>query len=259
MTIDPDDEVLVDLRGSCTKDEAVAKLIGWNRGPFRKRYIQLAEGGIPRDQWPHIYTPDEPLHEQLRGLREQALRRFYSAYNDGASEEELDACLSEVDAIDSIINQASAFMIDIEDECAMADRSRLRIDPEATRETGITHLTVASIDAWAREKYAGLSIYGDAVATVRPAPPATEKQRRQRKLENLFTTFAFALDALADQPGRRYRHEGGALNVKALAEDLSARSKQANNNQVMKEQSAESIKDRIEEAIKTKRSHLPLK
>jgi len=262
---DSEPEHLVDLRPSCTRDEAVAKLIGWRRGPLLRKYFLVTEDGVSADQLPDLLSTEMPLHEQLAAVREAALRRLESALQAEAPENELDERLASVDAIDALIRKAYTFMIELEDEISKGESSRLRVDHEATRETGKGHFTLASIDAWARDKYGGLSILDDATA-VESRQPATwglsdgspEKAVRQRKLDNVLTTLAFALEALAEKVGKRYQHETGALNVKALANDLSARAAKANKDQFLKDQSAEAIKDRIEAALKTKRSQLPL-
>lgn len=75
--ISPLDQTIADLRTSCTKDEAVAKLIGWMQGPIRARYIDITEHGIPAEQLVHLHSLDGSLQDILNEQREAASNKLH--------------------------------------------------------------------------------------------------------------------------------------------------------------------------------------
>lgn len=60
------DEIVIDLRTTCSKDEAAAKLLGWLRGPIYSKYIQITTSEIQKtkneQQKPDIAIPYKNPH-----------------------------------------------------------------------------------------------------------------------------------------------------------------------------------------------------
>ena len=85
--INAEDDIIVNLRTSCTKDEAVAMLLGWLRGPIKPRNIQISEDGLSLDQLPFLQSLEGSLQDQLQELVDaasQAFRLFHRYTGSGA-------------------------------------------------------------------------------------------------------------------------------------------------------------------------------
>jgi hypothetical protein len=116
--INLDDEMLPDLSSSCTTDVAVAKMLGWMHGPLRRKYTLVTLNGVSEDQLPLLYSLDVSLDEQLLELLEAAKNALYKAAESGASAEGLQELAGVV-----------------------------------TKKTGVTHITLKSLDQWARKEH----------------------------------------------------------------------------------------------------------
>lgn len=77
--VNPEDEIHIDFQTSVTKEEAVAKMLGWMQGPIYPKYIQVTENGISADQLTSLHFMDGSLKEQLLELRETARSEFLDA------------------------------------------------------------------------------------------------------------------------------------------------------------------------------------
>jgi hypothetical protein len=248
-------------------DVAVAKMLGWMRGHIRKRIIQGTEYGIPEDQLPYLHSLEGPLQEQLLEMRIAARQALEVAAENYTSDDTFYYDLRDkeeaVIRCDELLNKAATYFRDIQDEISKGGLSDLKIDQQATVQTGETHLTLNSIDRWAKGKY-GISIIENSNAqesTQKIADKSDEQpdEKRERngglsktKADHLYTTFAFLLEAFSLKfPAYSLN---GEINVKATAEFLSKQAVIAG--EPMQGQRPESIKDRIEEAMKIKKSKL---
>jgi len=157
--INAEDEVLIDTRSSCTKEQAVIKLLGWMRGPALKRVIRLVDGVIPDSELPHYCFADESLDEFLAERRERASNAFRNAVASGLySHADLVALEDEVGKCDGLIEKAAIYHRDITDDLADTAAGTLRVDADETARQGTPHITLNSLDRWARKKY-GISIF----------------------------------------------------------------------------------------------------
>lgn len=153
----PEDEVIIDLKTSCTKDEAVAKMLGWMKGSIRKRVINVTEHGIPADELPYLHTFEGPLESYLVDLRNAATDELLKAFEMDAAD---DVRVEKDNAVDKCVEKielAHAYLADIDDELAKGELSALRIDKENTRKFGEERITIRSLHDWALKKY-GLHI-----------------------------------------------------------------------------------------------------
>lgn len=162
------DCILVDLSSSCTKDVAVAKLLGWMRGPIRRRYVEMTEDGIPLEQMDYLHTLEGTLADTLAEIRAGAQRRLSEAFDAEADEDEMDIRLAEVQKCDEMIYRAAQYTRDIDDELSKNSDNVLRIDERETARTGDVHINLSSLDQWAIEKY-GIAVVEPATTTISQA------------------------------------------------------------------------------------------
>lgn len=266
------DAFKLDLRTSCTRDEAVAKLVGWMRSPIRRAFVEKQDGGVSADEMreaPSLLGGS--LQRRLEDMRAQALQRLLTAPKGRAAGDEIERRLAALAQADELIERAFRFGIDFDAEVANGANSRIRVDERATKETGVEHYTLDSIDHWGREKYGGLSVLGEAAARPEPGDAGSQRpgqqpatadvdrptKRTERWVNNLLTTFAFAVETIADRPGRKLRHTDGSVNVAQVAEELEERAAKANDGKSLDDHKFEAIKDRIEAAMKAKKDQLP--
>lgn len=173
--ITPIDEVTSDPRISCTKEEAVAKLLGWMRGSKRLSHIHLTSDGlIDTDKLPYLYQLPSALFDLIDEERESASRLLISAVVAGNLEKQsrLERVVGYWDAVGQ---RAWRYKLDIEDELSQRE-PELVVDKEKTEETGITHITVVSLDRWALRTY-GIVITGAPDGSCFDAQPPRSTRR----------------------------------------------------------------------------------
>jgi hypothetical protein len=205
------------------------------------------------------------LEEQLEELREAARQEFVAALEAGASYEVLKAKEAAVYAAEALIHKAHKFILDICEELAGGEDSAIEVDREETEHTGATHLTLRSLDRWARKKYRISILEGsdsplpsEGTAAQAPAPDEAEESGHERGLSktrahHFLTTFAFLVEAFISRAEKR----GDNLNISEVAKHIEKLAKAANKGQPLNGQSAEAIKDRIEKAMRKKKERLP--
>lgn len=259
--INPVDEVFIDLRTSCTKDEAVAKMLGWMKGNIRPKYIEVTEHGIPAEQLQHLHSLEGSLQDELLEQREAARRKLIEA---AESDGDIGEAYEAVEKCDDLIRKAATYLLDIDDEISKGESSDLRIDRQATDSSGIIHITIKSLDQWARQY--GISIIEASASNTENANALTQLEEQyeeedndleqglsKKSAESLYTTLAFLVEAYiaADKSSRR---PDGSPNVLAIAENLESlatcASKQGT---TIPGQGAQSIKKRITKALEIQR------
>lgn len=182
--INTEDEVCYDLRSSCTEEEAVAMLLGWLRGERRTRHIQVTLDGINPDQFPYLPSLPDTLEATIREQREKASIEFHNAVVNGEIEV-AKAKEAIVEDWDQLAKRARRYRIDITDELTTSD-SALRIDQVTTTASGITHITLKSLDHWSRKEY-GIAILDDEPVVTESRPPPSnpiEKKPPRTKMRD---------------------------------------------------------------------------
>lgn len=259
------DEISIDFRTSCSKDEAVAKLLGWMQGSVHRKYIHLTDAGISADQLPYLHTLDGSLADHLLELRQAAHLELSSAFDAGAAPEILDEKESVVTHWDDEIKKAAKYLRAIDDELSKGIESALSLDQEASREAGTPQILLNSLDRWAQTKYKNLVFSTDADEPANGKPMAQSEQdeplaplseSRSPKDENLLASFAFLVE-LYSATLPKLHHDDGTPKVDVVAKCIAQHAIKMNNKMKLRGQSDEAIKDRIEEAMKVKRSKLP--
>ena len=155
----PSEQFTLKFKSSCSKDDAVAKLLGWLKGPIHHEVIEITEHGVSLEQLIHMETLVFSLEKHLSLLRQEAMYRASELVDGGVQKELIDEKLEEVLDIEDLISLAEKYMRDVEDELDKRDLSTLQIDYLATDRAGRVHIKINSLGAWAHKKY-GISIDG---------------------------------------------------------------------------------------------------
>ena len=189
--INAEDDIIVNLRTSCTKDEAVAMLLGWLRGPIKPRNIQISEDGLSLDQLPFLQSLEGSLQDQLQEL---------------------------VDAA----SQAR----DIDDEINSHTNHRLIVDEFETNRTGEQHISISSLDRWARDEHQIPIVENEydepnvISGTSKGRATSESEELSPTKTRSSHITTALLIKALANSSGKKYVH-GDSPNIKEIATRLS--------------------------------------
>ncbi len=296
--LNPEDEVLINLRASFTRDETAAKLLGWMRGPIFPKNIEVDVWGIPESQLPYVASLQGSLQDHLTELRQAARQRLIEAAESYAGAQTastastidspassgrprtrrsntsagpraeaitLEMLSAKEDAVrdcEKLILRAQGYLNDIEEEFAKGSSSVLQVDQEATSKTGTTHFTAKSINLWSLQKYR-ISIFDaprsgeteDDQSDYAPDVRTAKGDLTRRSADSLFVTFAVLMESFLEKSNDELLGSKGAPVVAAIAKHLSERAIKVGKRGPAFGQSAERIKDRIEEArsVKAKR------
>lgn len=241
--IKPEDEINIDFQTSVTKEGATARMLGWIKGHIQPKYIQITENGIPTDILKTLPFEDSSLMRGLQALRETARLAFIESAEAGDSTFTTREKEEAVEQCDEQIKKAVSYLVDIEDEIAKGDSSDLNIDRHRTDNTGVIHIRLKSLDRWARKNY-GISILDPSpkhVTDNSSNQPESQQQNEpesgKTKLEHLYTTFAFLVEALAET-ATKYRKGGDTLNVSAIATHIAGLASEAGKQNEIPGQSA---------------------
>jgi hypothetical protein len=204
------------------------------------------------------------LEERLSELAESARQALIRAANDDAPFEVIHERSTAVEEVRALITTARSFLMDIEDELLKGPQSALRVDDEATRRTGITHINLRSVDKWIaathrRPVAEGVSpVAHDPVAASGPG-------KRSKREESVYVTLALAVIAFARKAKGKYVRHGvdagkasndSDLNMSAVHEHLAEIAASLVESGQFPEQSVSSIKLRLREAFEAKRRAL---
>jgi hypothetical protein len=169
----PSENVVLDLRTSCTKDEAAAKLIGWMKGHVRHDYpSHLDDDEITVDNFVYTHSLVYGLQEQLTILLNAEWNRYYdTAACANVTQEMIDEHFMAIAECDDLVRRVATYLCDIDEELdkefEQSGSSALKIDRRTTESSGEIHITLRSLDQWAQKKY-GISIL-DSVTSVTAA------------------------------------------------------------------------------------------
>jgi len=260
--IKAEDDVVVNLTTSCTKDEATAKLLGWLQGGVRLQISLVTLYGVSVDQFKHLHSLDGPLQEEIQELRDNARQKFLDSFDSDLDEAEIKARQLAVEELDALANKAAKYASDIDEALHSSD---LRIDEQNSKSTGEQYILNSSLDTWAQNKY-GISIF-DHHYDVKQTNSATKSLSEEEptadnatglsatKAENLYVTFALLTQIFSETALNKYK-KGNGINVTAIAKQLFNAGREAASGD-FRGQSIEGIKDRIEDAQKALQESLP--
>lgn len=221
------DLILVDLSTTCNADVAVAKLLGWMRGPIRRVSLSMEEDDFTINQAAYIDIQRGLLAELLRHFRASAQRRHFEAFEAGDSEDVVAPLWAEVVLCDDTIYKAAQYMRDIHDELNKDANCALQLDAYQTAQTGERRITISSLNTWATEKY-GISVAEDYVgasaktqknaniATPMPKDGSFDEAMLIKPMETAYASFGFLLASFA--ASRSDCRIGERLNASGIAE-----------------------------------------
>jgi hypothetical protein len=178
--INPEDDICYDLRPGWTEEEAVAKLLGWMQGARRIPNLMVTEEGIDIEQLPHILTLPCSLEKFIVDEREPASARFVNACVNG----DFAAAQKWEDRVmfwDAIAERAARYKLAIQQELSRPN-SKLIVDPDLTSQSGKRHITLLSLDQWARRTF-GIAIL-DKESPSDGSLPALPKRPRSKMQES---------------------------------------------------------------------------
>jgi hypothetical protein len=254
--INAEDEVTIDLRRSCTREEAAIKILGWMRGPIQK---VASETDDPLNSLLNNGKFNSPLTDLLQKEREAARQDMLDAVDAGVDTTVFINKEYSVKRLDELIYRVTDYLDDIDDELAKTDQSALRIDQITTEKTATEHISLRSLDAWARSKY-GISIRGEWEPTQpqesfasqpnnQPQPDGTISENDlETREKNLFVTLALLAKVLADAvPGGTLR-SGGDFNSSAIAKRVFSEASKTGDR--FTGQSEEAVRKRLDKAKK---------
>jgi hypothetical protein len=132
-----------------TVDEAVAMLLGMVDGPVRFR---VTHDNPTAEEQEHLDCLTFSVAEELNETKEQAESDLAEAKAEGQPNEIIDRKCAAVEKATDEIAKARTFFCDIEDELSKGESSALRTykTPSSIEST---HLTISSLDEWARKRY----------------------------------------------------------------------------------------------------------
>ena len=161
--INPEDETVIVKYDSCSKDEAVAKMIGWMRNPKRLKHIKFTKMGVDSDYFEHMPTvfggsildlinqQREIARNKLLDIAEESIACKDKTLKDSF----LDAINTQDDVIkswDEKLEKAILYLNAIEKELSKGTYSELQLDEELTQVNGSAHITLLSLCDWAKDK-----------------------------------------------------------------------------------------------------------
>lgn len=255
--IPAEDEFILNLSASCTVDQAVLRLIGWGRDTVYLTDVRQTGDGEFLKNHQMIYRPDFGLNEFLTELYKRALLLYADAVSDDATEEDVQRALAlhfhRIDETQVFIEKARSYKMDIVDELAKGVESKLRLDKDASAQSGIAHITIKSLDDWSDTTYA---VTKDTAGN----EPESDLQNLLEKLEDvdgtkksdlgLYVTLALAVQAFAKKAGGKYIRDGDEVNVLQVSEHFaSLGTKQRAKDSNLHGQSVSAIRARIKTAL----------
>ena len=257
--INPEDDIVVDPKTSCSREEAVAKLMGWLQGARRRPFTEVTLHGISADQLVNMHTFDSStVMELLQGHRLEAQEAFFAAANSDDLVETIQAKEMVVIECDRLIDKAQAYFVDFDDEAANGDASALRVDTDATDHFGVTHYTLKSVDAWTMSTY-GVSII-DPAKSKPVAPQFADYDLKERgtkdglsktEADNLYITLGLLISHYAAQkPGGRLNKTGGGVKQSGVLKDLLSVIKTAAGDKEFPGQGERTVGGHIKESLK---------
>ena len=172
---DPKSQVIVEIIGSVTKDEAVALLLGWSVDPKRSAFVRLDRFGITDDQFRTLpsmgQSVSEILSDQLNVAQDMLQHSNSLLANDQGpaphiskaeadeyrsilanAKKEANEAQAKIDHWNQEIEKAAQVMRDITTEFNKNSSQLEKAMPEDVTDGRIL-ISIDSLDLWARKNY----------------------------------------------------------------------------------------------------------
>jgi hypothetical protein len=231
MLLKPGPDTYIDDRPSCTKEEAVAKLIGWMRGKIRLYHMDLDKfGAYVPEQLPYLHTLEGTVLGVLHDQHSAALAALRFAEASGEGDRAIEGWRKAVADYEKQRVAAARYSEELDVEIARVP-SELVLDYAAMDEKGGIHITLDSLDKWASKKGIAISVLSDTkledVPQVEVEGRLVRREMQQKGwltpalADNLHVTLALAIVALARERSV-YRTADSQVNVDGIATELEA-------------------------------------
>lgn len=286
--ISPEDPIYIDPRTSCTKDEAIAKLLGWMQGDIRHRHIEMTLEGVPAESLMHMPCFEGSIWDFLTAQRQDAQFALQMSLDDNTEFQTIDRLVEKISDLKETIIKAKKYQREIDDELAKGSESALKIDEFQSGSTGGTHISIKTLDQWAIQKY-GISVLDFSKSTfletdiggtqitdvsvpgpVSSAPLSVveddvnesdvEGELSKTVAKNLYITFSLLLDDFISHHGGTYRHADGRPNIANIVkyiQDLAAKTTESSKGiGKLPGQGTRTLQTHVIKAIATKREAL---
>lgn len=167
-----DDEIILNFDESCTKEEAVGKMLGWMRGHKRLKFVKDNKygTGVEEQFLPYITHLKFPLDKQLTAIRQVVWNELMDIVDAADAEKKIGNdeeyhnlenkfCVKhdQLDKCDEDAENSVQWLLAINNEIKKGKDSLINIDLVKTEELGELHFTIESLDIWAR-KQLGVSV-----------------------------------------------------------------------------------------------------
>ena len=196
--INPEDESVIVNIDSCSKDEAVAKMIGWMRHPKRLKYLKTTQICIHSDYFEHMPTVyGGSILDLIKQQREIARNKLLDIAEESivCKDESLkDSLLDSINTQDDVIKswdekleKAILYLNAIEKELSKGTYSELQTDEDLTQVNGSVHITLISLCDWAIKNY-GITLIAEPNKFIQVSVKPYEAQRKDAlciEIENI--------------------------------------------------------------------------
>lgn len=239
----------IDLEVYYTKDEAIALLIGMGD----VRYLPINDDVDTGE----IDIPPFWLEYELKEMYECAEGEYKLAIYEKETKEVIEEKLNKCERIKELIKKANICAQYFDDEVAKGDSSVLRVYKPKSSHT--PHYTYNSIRKWWEGVESEIHKIDSTLFTENQSAnnkkadndPNEGDWSSEPKRDNVYTTLAFLVEAFANT-APKYKY-GDKPNAKAIGKHLAALAKEANDNDDLLGQGAETIRKLIALALKTKK------
>jgi hypothetical protein len=260
---DPVYAIETEFPTSCPTEDAVDALVG-------DEFEEDAQGNATDLSMYEIDSLIDPViswDRTIEPLREKISQRLSKAAAAGRPTKTYQRKLNALVKYEEKMRKHHLYLIDIEDELAKGESSALRVDQRATEKTGRVHITLRSLDLWARNQYDISILDRSALNPVTEKSPDRQEHQQENEsapkggmgrisMESLYTTFAFLIEAFC-KTASKYRHADGRPNAAVITEHLAQLAIEAKGPDSPLGQGVVSIGDRIEAALRIKRKKYP--
>lgn len=188
---------LLEFNKSCTKREAVAKMLGWMQGPLydNKEFMESEEDFLSENHLNFAQSLDDSLENIMCKLLCSIQRDLEEAKTENASDDVIKRKEAAYDKYMTKIHKVESYLASIEEELGKGESSALKIDQEATRKSGIPHIMLGSLDQWAREKH-GIAILASTYSKFTANTLAKSLDKSDQSVSgNVYILLAYLIDA----------------------------------------------------------------
>jgi len=258
-----EDEFVTDKKTSCSREEAIAKMLGWLQGTKRRPFTEITEFGISEDQLIHTHSFDElSVLDLLTDHVYSAQKEYFASIEAGDLVEVVQAKELKVKKSSERLEKAKQYFIDFDDEVADTDSSAIKLHQIDTEHYGVEHYTLKSVDHWTKKNYKisvidqnkGTSIESNHDDDIDESD--VEAGFSKTIANNLYITFALLIEDHVKGKGTAFKHSDGRINVSTLASYIKKMADACSPTDKLPGQSLKTIQIHINKAIAAKREAL---